>query len=80
MLFIELQAPFLIFAPRRLRHLGGGLLICLQLLIGLSGKSAFFNLLTISLCFLLFDAASLRRLLPRRLVSHISPDFRFETR
>ena len=67
-LFVELFIPFLIFAPRRLRFLGGGLLILLQLLIALTGNYAFFNLLTIALCLLLFDDAFLSRWLPHRLL------------
>ncbi len=66
--FVELIIPFLIFAPRRLRFLGGGFLILLQLLIALTGNYAFFNLLTLALCLLLFDDAFLKRWLPQRLI------------
>jgi predicted DCC family thiol-disulfide oxidoreductase YuxK len=52
---IELGAPFLIFAPRRLRHVAFGALIFLQLEIIATGNYAFFNLLTIALCVLLLD-------------------------
>ncbi|HYR58194.1 MAG TPA: lipase maturation factor family protein [Chthoniobacteraceae bacterium] len=55
MFAIELVAPFLIFAPRRLRHIGGLALIALQLGIMFTGNYAFFNLLSIALCLLLFD-------------------------
>jgi hypothetical protein len=41
---VELFAPFLIFAPRRLRFVGAGLLVGLQLLIALTGNYAYFNL------------------------------------
>jgi predicted DCC family thiol-disulfide oxidoreductase YuxK len=64
MFFIELFIPFLIFAPRRPRHLAAGSLIFLLVLIGLTGNYTFFNLLTIALCLLLFDDAALRRLIP----------------
>lgn len=64
MFTIELGAPFLIFAPRRLRLIGAGLLIFLQVLIALTGNYAFFNLLTIALCLLLLDDAVLKGLLP----------------
>ncbi|MFZ0962521.1 MAG: lipase maturation factor family protein [Terriglobia bacterium] len=65
MFFIELAAPFLIFAPRLWRFVGGSCLNLLQLLIALTGNYAFFNLLTLALCVLLFDDASLRRFFPR---------------
>ena len=60
-LFAELVAPFLIWAPRRLRLLGAALLIGLQVMIGLTGNYAFFNLLTIVLCLLLIDDGAWRR-------------------
>jgi len=52
---IELLVPFLLFAPRRLRHIAGLLLIALQLGIAATGNFAFFNFLTIALCILAFD-------------------------
>jgi lipase maturation factor 1 len=66
-LVIEICAPFLIFAPRRMRLLGAALLIGLQLLIYGSGNFAFFNLLTMALGVLLLDDRALRRLIPRGL-------------
>ncbi len=59
--FVEMGVPFLIWAPRRLRLAGCGLLISLQLIIGLTGNYAFFNLLTIALCLLLIDDSVWRR-------------------
>jgi predicted DCC family thiol-disulfide oxidoreductase YuxK len=59
MFAIELGAPFLIFMPRRLRHLGAWLLIGLQVLIALTGNYGFFNLLSIVLCVFLFDDQAL---------------------
>ncbi len=56
---IELGAPFLVLAPRRLRHFGLGLLVALQIAIGLAGNYAFFNLLAIALCLLAWDDQSL---------------------
>ena len=55
MFAIELVVPFLIFAPRRLRFTGAGLMILLQVLIFLTGNYTFFNLLTILLCLLSLD-------------------------
>jgi predicted DCC family thiol-disulfide oxidoreductase YuxK len=69
--FVELLIPFLIFAPRRLRFVAGGFLVFLQALIALTGNYCFFNLLTIALCVLLFDDASLSRLFPRFLADRI---------
>ena len=55
MFAIELGAPWLIFAPRRLRHAGAAALIVLQVLILATGNYAFFNLLALALCVLLLD-------------------------
>ncbi len=63
---VELLIPFLIFAPRRPRHLCCVTLIAFQLLIFLTGNYCFFNLLTIALCLLLLDDAVLLRLMPTR--------------
>ncbi|HLH44463.1 MAG TPA: lipase maturation factor family protein [Bryobacteraceae bacterium] len=54
-LAIELVAPFLIFAPRRLRHAGAFSTLLLQLLILLTGNYAFFNVLTMAVTLFLFD-------------------------
>ncbi|MEO6971566.1 MAG: lipase maturation factor family protein, partial [Chthoniobacterales bacterium] len=56
-LVVEIGAAFLIWLPRRLRLLGCGAIVFLQILIGLTGHYAFFNLLTIALCLLLIDDA-----------------------
>ena len=53
-LFGEVGVPFLVFAPRRFRWAGGGLLILLQVLILLTGNYTFFNWLTILLALFLF--------------------------
>ncbi|MEA3208095.1 MAG: lipase maturation factor 1 [Chthoniobacter sp.] len=52
---IELVAPFLIPAPRRVRHAAALALIALQVIILATGNYAFFNLLTIALCLPLLD-------------------------
>ena len=70
-LTVELMVPFLIFTPRLWRFVGGGLLILLQVLIALTGNYAFFNLLSIALCLLLFDDAFLRRFVPRALADRL---------
>jgi predicted DCC family thiol-disulfide oxidoreductase YuxK len=54
-LLVEIIIPFFIWAPRRLRLLACGLLIFLQIVIGVTGNYNFFNLLTIVLCLLLID-------------------------
>ena len=54
---IELGAPFLLFAPRRLRLIGVLGLLTLQVLIALTGNYCFFNLLTAALCLLAVDDA-----------------------
>src|SRR5438046_259535 len=54
-LAIEIVAPFFVWAPRRLRLGAAGLMIFLQVGIGLTGNYCFFNLLTVALCLLLID-------------------------
>ncbi|HEY6071103.1 MAG TPA: lipase maturation factor family protein, partial [Chthoniobacterales bacterium] len=60
-LIVEIIVPFFIWAPRRLRLLACGLLIFLQLVIGVTGNYNFFNLLTIALCLLLIDDSVFKR-------------------
>jgi hypothetical protein len=67
MFAIELGAPFLIFAPRRLRFCGGGAIAFLQILILLTGNYTFFNLLTLALCLLLLDDFALEKIIPVKL-------------
>ncbi len=55
MFAVELGAPFLILAPRRLRLAACGAMIGLQAIIAATGNYAFFNLLTVALCVLLLD-------------------------
>ena len=66
MFCIELGAPFLIFAPRRLRFCGGAAIVFLQILILLTGNYTFFNLLTLALCLLLLDDFALAKFAPAR--------------
>jgi len=54
-LIIELVVPFLIWLPRRLRLSACALFLLFQIVIGLTGNYAFFNLLTIALCLFLVD-------------------------
>jgi lipase maturation factor 1 len=58
-LAIELGAPFLIFAPRRLRQAGAWAMLALQILIFATGNYAYFNLLTMALVVFLFDDQAL---------------------
>jgi hypothetical protein len=67
----ELGAPCLIFLGRWPRRVAFLATILLQLMIGGTGNYTFFNLLTLTLALLLLDDATLRRLLPARLVSRI---------
>ncbi len=70
-LFIEIVLPFLIFFPRRLRFVAAFGILLLQLVILLTGNYAFFNLLTMALCLVLFDDAALRKVLPRSLIRFV---------
>ncbi|MGC1398211.1 lipase maturation factor family protein, partial [Candidatus Binatus sp.] len=67
-LFIELALPFLIFFPRRLRFVAAYGILFLQVVILMTGNYAFFNLLTMALCLVLFDDAALRKVLPPSLI------------
>jgi predicted DCC family thiol-disulfide oxidoreductase YuxK len=67
-LFIELMLPFLIFFPRRLRFVAAFGILFLQMVILVTGNYAFFNLLTMALCLVLFDDAALRKILPPSLI------------
>src|SRR5947207_8303036 len=60
-LIVEIIVPFLIWAPRRPRLIAAGLMIFLQVVIAITGNYCFFNLLTIALCLLLIDDATLVR-------------------
>jgi predicted DCC family thiol-disulfide oxidoreductase YuxK len=59
--FVELLVPFLVFAPRRAKHAAFVFFVGLQILIALTGNYAFFNWLTVALCFLLLDDAVFSR-------------------
>ena len=69
MFSVELGAPFLIFAPRRLRFCGGAAIAFLQILVLLTGNYTFFNWLTLALCLLLLDDFALTRLIPGKRLS-----------
>jgi predicted DCC family thiol-disulfide oxidoreductase YuxK len=64
MFCVELGAPWLIFAPRRLRFCGAAAIAFLQTLILLTGNYTFFNWLTLALCLLLLDDFALGKCLP----------------
>src|SRR5208337_3055597 len=70
---IELGALFLIFAPRRLRFLGGAAIACFQILILLTGNYTFFNWLTLALCLLLLDDEVLMKIVPSRFCRVVVP-------
>jgi predicted DCC family thiol-disulfide oxidoreductase YuxK len=62
----ELGAPCLIFAPRRIRFLGGAAIAFLQILILLTGNYTFFNFLTLAICLLLLDDFVFKKLVPAK--------------
>jgi len=72
MYFIELVAAFFVLAPRKIRIWSFAPLVALQLGIALTGNYAYFNLLTIALCFLVFDDTALRRVF---FLKHVQPFF-----
>jgi len=61
---VELIAPWLIFAPRRLGLVACGFLAGLQGVVWLTGNYTFFNLLALTLCLSLVDDAVLERIAP----------------
>jgi predicted DCC family thiol-disulfide oxidoreductase YuxK len=67
-LLCELVIPFFVFFPRRLRTYSFWIMVIFQIMIGLTGNYAFFNLLSITLCLPLLDDESwpdwIRRSLP----------------
>ncbi len=65
---VELVLPFLIFCPRRLRHIAAFGFLLLESCILVTGNYNWFNLQTMSLCLPLFDDAAIQKALPRRLV------------
>jgi len=79
MFTIELGAPFLIFAPRRIRFFGGAAIVFLQILILLTGNYTFFNFLTIALCLLLLDDFVLQKILPRKWFGLLSINHQLST-
>ena len=68
--FCELVVPFLIFLPRRVRRFSGIMLITFQFLIVLTGNYGFFNLLTIIICFTLFDDRYLKYFFSKWVENH----------
>ena len=62
MFCVELGLPFLLFGPRRPRLVAAAGIGALQFLIALTGNYGFFNLLTLALCLLAVDDATLGRL------------------
>lgn len=69
--FVELVVPFLVLAPRRLRHFAAGSIITLQILIFLTGNFAFFNLLTLALCLFLYEDATFEQ--PEKILARLAP-------
>ena len=69
---VELLVPWMLFAPRRLRHAGGVLLVLFQGLLILSGNLSFLNWLTIAVCLAAFDDRFLARALPASLAGRVT--------
>ncbi len=76
--FTELIVPFFIFLPRKFRLFAAAITIIMQLIIIATSNHNWINLLTIVLCLFLLDDDILRRVLPRRLQTLISPDNHIE--
>ncbi|HKF74406.1 MAG TPA: lipase maturation factor family protein [Stellaceae bacterium] len=71
--FVELVLPFLFFAPRHLRFFAAFGTLLLEAFIFVTGNYNWFNLQTMLLCLPLFDDRAVRRVLPARLLSPLTP-------
>lgn len=71
-LIVELLVPFLIFMPRRFRHLSAVCFLIFEACVLLTGNYNFFNLLTIFICLFLFDDAAVKRIMPTRMLFILS--------
>ncbi|HMI91963.1 MAG TPA: lipase maturation factor family protein, partial [Polyangiales bacterium] len=69
--FVELIAPFGLFAPRRIRHVAAAAMIAFQLILIASGNLSFLNWLTLVVCVSCLDDALLSRVLPLRVRSAV---------
>ena len=69
----ELGLPFLVFGPRRARHVAGALLAAFQVMLILSGNLSFLNWLTLVPILACFDDRLLSRLLPAAVVRRAAP-------
>jgi len=65
----ELAAPWLTLGPRRVRRVGGAVIVLFQAMLISSGNLSFLNWLTIVPALACFDDAVWARLLPRALVA-----------
>ena len=65
--FVELIVPWTLFAPRRVRHIGGVFLVVFQVLLIVSGNLSWLNWLTSTLCVACFDDQALSRIVPGQL-------------
>jgi hypothetical protein len=70
--FVELIVPWTLFAPRRIRHVGGIFLVVFQMLLIISGNLSWLNWLTITLCIACFDDQALSHVAPRQLLAHLA--------
>src|SRR5512144_1954987 len=67
--FVELVVPWLVFAPRALRHWAGAFLVLFQVILILSGNLSFLNWLTLVIAIACFDDGFLARILPKHVVA-----------
>ncbi len=70
---VELVVPFFLFGPRRLRYVGGALIIAFQATLVVSGNLSFLNWLTIAVSVSAFDDRLLARVAPRLRVPEPPP-------
>lgn len=69
---VELIVPWLIFGPRRVRHVAGVVLIAFQGMLIASGNLSFLNWLTIVPCLACFDDAFWRSIVPSSWIERAS--------
>ena len=63
-LFIEIVVPFMLLMPRRIRLVGAGLTILMQVVILLTSNHNYANFLVLALCLFLFEDRDIKRVLP----------------
>ena len=68
---VQLVVPWMVFGPRRVRHLAGLLMVAFQVTLILSGNLSWLNWLTIAICVSCFDDSAFGRWLPKAIRARV---------